>query len=112
MKNVKTYTVNTREGERVSFDFESEEFTLTVMQDGDDCTVIDHEEHQLYNVRKTDPAQAVAAYLDWMYGILNEWDADPDEFGEYERGTAEFWAHEFCAIIENTACEWDFIGEG
>lgn len=100
MMNTANYTINTREGEKASFDLDSMEFTVTVLKAGQDCTVIDNEHGNLYFVKAVSTAAAVVAYVDWMFGMVNEWEADPAEFGTYERTSREIWASLCCDFRE------------
>lgn len=110
MMESKKFVINTREGEKVSFDIEADEFTVRVLQAGDDCTVIDDIGGRLYMVKKADMADAVRAYLDWALGVVNVWVADPDEFGCYERSDEECWASKCCDVRE-IRDDWYVIGE-
>lgn len=112
MMNAKSYTINTREGEKVSLDMEAEEFTITVLKSaqGTDCTIIDQTHGHMYMVRKSAMEKAVAAYIDWLYGLVNEWVSDPDEFGCYWMTTHKVKMSETCLITE-CQLEWNCMVE-
>lgn len=110
MMNVNKYTVNTREGKLVSFDIESEEFTVRVIKAGDDCIVMDDSNHRFYTVKAGTAEKAVKAYIDWCYGMVKVWAADPGEFGFYGQTMQEVWASECCAIRAQ-AENWDIVVE-
>lgn len=113
MMNMKSYNVNTREGKLVSFDIDAEEFVVTVLKSaqGTDCTVIDQTHGRMYMVRKSNMQKAVVAYIDWLYGMVNEWIADPDEFGGYEMTEHKIWMSESCDIRECSQLEWECVVE-
>lgn len=100
MMNSTSYNVNTREGEIACFDLDSMEFVVTVLKAGKDCTVIDNEHGNLYMVQAESSKAAVVAYIDWMFGMVNVWKADEDEFGCYEKTDEECWASLCCDISE------------
>ena len=108
MMNAKSYNVNTREGEIPSFDLEAEEFVVTVLKAGKDCTVIDNEHGNLYMVQAETAKAAVVAYGDWLYGMVNEWKAD--EFGCYEMTTHKVWMSSTCDISE-TVDSYEYMVE-
>lgn len=110
MMNVKSYNVNTREGEVVSFDFEAEEFVVTVLKADKDCTIIDNDHGKLYMVQADTTEKAVKAYIDWLYGMVNEWAADPDEFGCYEMTAHKVWMSATCDIRE-TVDSYEYVVE-
>lgn len=110
MMNVKSYNVNTREGEVPSFDLEAEEFVVTVLKAGKDCTVIDNEHKRVYMVQAETMKAAVVAYVDWLYGMVNEWAADSDEFGCYEMTTHKVWMSSTCDISE-TVDSYEYVVE-
>lgn len=110
MMNVKSYNVNTREGEVPSFDLEAEEFVVTILQDGKDCTVIDNDHGKLYMVQADTTEKAVKAYIDWLYGMVNEWAADPDEFGFYGITPNKVWMSATCDIRE-TVDSYEYVVE-
>lgn len=98
MMNSTSYCINNREGEKVSFDLESVEFMVTVLKVGKDCTVIDNTHGRMYMVQAETARAAVVAYVDWLFGMVNEWVADPDEFGCYEMTTHKILASQSCDI--------------
>lgn len=100
MMNVKSYNVNTREGEVPSFDLDAMEFVVTVLKAGKDCTVIDNENNRVYMVQAETAKAAVVAYVDWAFGMVNVWAADEEEFGCYEKTSEECWASLCCDISE------------
>ena len=110
MMNVKSYNVNTREGEVPSFDLEAEEFVVTVLKAGKDCTIIDNDHGKLYMVQADTTEKAVKAYIDWCYGMVKVWAPASDEFGCYEPTLQEVWASECCAIYEQRE-DWDIVVE-
>lgn len=110
MMNVKSYNVNTREGEVVSFDLEAEEFVVTVLKADKDCTIIDNEHDKLYMVQADTAEKAVKAYIDWLYGMVNEWAADPGEFGFYGQTMHKVWTSTTCDIRE-TVDSYEYVVE-
>ena len=110
MMNVKSYNVNTREGEIPSFDLEAEEFVVTVLKAGKDCTVIDNEHKRVYMVQAETMKAAVVAYVDRLYGMVNEWKADSEEFGCYWMTTHKVWMSSTCDISE-TVDSYEYVVE-
>ena len=100
MMNTMSYCINTREGEKACFDLESMEFMVTVLKAGRDCTIIDNVNGNLYMVQAETAKAAVTAYVDWMFGMVNVWAADEDEFGCYNKTEEECWASLCCDISE------------
>lgn len=100
MMDAKSYCINTREGEKVSFNLESMEFMVTVLKAGKDCTVIDNENNRVYMVQAETTKAAVVAYVDWAFGMVNVWAADKEEFGCYWKTAEECWASLCCDISE------------
>jgi hypothetical protein len=110
MMNTTSYNINTREGEKVSFDLESMEFVVTVLKAGQDCTVIDNKHNRLYFVKAVSTAAAVIAYVDWLFGMVNVWAADEDEFGCYEKTAEECWAS-LCCDFREVIDVYDLVAE-
>lgn len=104
MMKAKSYTINSREGEKVSFDIDAVEFQVTVLQADKDCTIIDNVHGRMYMTQAETAKAAVVAYVNWLFGMMNEWVADPDEFGCYEMTAHKIWMSECCDIVETLDC--------
>lgn len=101
MMNFKSYNINTRGGEAVSFDFPAEEFSVVVLKAGRDNTIIDNAHERIYMVEAKTAKEAVNDYVDWLYGMANIWELDKDEPEEcYVMTERMVWANETCNIQE------------
>ena len=82
---------------------------LLVIECGNNYTVVDEQEHRLYNVKANDATEAVKKYIDWVYGemYIYEWNAEEggyDMTSKKERASAHF-------ILETDRLDWEEIAE-
>ena len=85
-------------------------YELTVISNGENHTVIDHENKRMYAVERINAEAAIRAYLDWVFGEmpLYTYDKDADGWEETERTD---WASEYFDIIEERYTNWEQIEE-
>lgn len=111
MMNFKSYNINTRDGEVISFDFPEEEFSIMVFKVGKDNAIVDNVHKQVYMVQAESEEKAVSAYIDWLYGVANVWELDENESENcYAITECEVWASKTCDIQE-VQNNYDYIVE-
>lgn len=101
------FNINSRTAKNVSFDLPDIDETLQIIATENGCTVLNIREKIAYIAKEKNPRDAVAAYIDWAFGMVNEWQSI--EFGEYEQTSIEKWASEFFTIEEQTRNDFDII---
>ena len=111
MMNFKSYNINTRGGEAVSFDFPAEEFSVMVLKAGRDNTIIDNAHERVYMVQAETEEEAVNDYVDWLYGMANIWELDNNEPENcYAMTARKVWASKTCNIQE-VQNSYDYVVE-
>lgn len=105
--NIQQFIINSRTAENVSFDLPDIDETLQVITSENGCTVLDICEKAAYIAKEKNPREAVAAFIDWAFGMVNKWESIG--FGEYERTNVEKWASEFFTIEERSQNDFDII---
>jgi hypothetical protein len=105
--NIYQFIINSRNAENVSFDLPDIEETLQVITSADSCIVLNIHEKTVYIAKEKTPREAIAAYIEWAFGMVNEWESNG--FGEYEQTTIEKWASEFFTIEEQPRNDFDII---
>lgn len=85
-------------------------YELTVISNGENHTVIDHENKRMYAVECINAEAAVRAYLDWVFGEmpLYTYDKEIDDWEQTERAE---WASAYFDIIEEHYTNWEQIEE-
>lgn len=105
--NIYQFIINSRNAENVSFDLPDIDETLQVIATENGCTVLNIREKVAYIAKEKTPRDAIAVYIDWAFGMVNEWQSI--DFGEYERTTVEKCASEFFTIEEQPRNDFDII---
>lgn len=105
--NIYQFVINSRTAKSVSFDLPDIDESLQVIATENGCTVLNIREKTAYLAKEKTPRDAIAAYIDWAFGMVNEWHAI--DFGEYEQSTVEKWASEFFTIEEQPRNDFDII---
>lgn len=105
--NIYQFIINSRNAKNVSLDLPDIEETLQVITSENGCTVLDIHEKNAYIAKGKNPRDAIAEYIDWAFGMVNEWQSI--EFGEYEQTSIEKWASEFFTIEEQTRNDFNII---
>lgn len=105
--NIYQYIINSRTAKSVSFDLPDIDEMLQVIATENGCTVLNIREKVVYLAKEKTPRDAIAAYIDWAFGMVNEWQSI--DFGEYEQTTIEKCASEFFTIEEQPRNDFEII---
>lgn len=83
--------------------------SLLVIGSSESYTVVDEAEHRLYNVRAESCIEAVAKYIDFIYGMVTIYEWDNMEGGWCTTPNKDWASKGFNFEIDN--CDWDDVVE-